>query len=235
MLDDQVSMRDALIERIRTKLAAEPRVAALWLGGSLGRGEGDELSDVDLVVVVDRATIATFVEALFDLVGATGDVALVNEAPQNAPADGGQLNVLYDTDPLPLYVDWNVWPHMGVRPSDVHVLFERQPSSFVTGATFESVLEGMGRNAGRAKDADGWCRFRLFMAPIVAKHAARGWFESVDNMLGYMRYEGIEAEDFEAVESRLNEIMDECGGAMDDRAVSCVSRYLDTLASQRRR
>ena len=36
------SARDALIERLTLGLAADDRIAAAWLGGSLGRGDGDD-------------------------------------------------------------------------------------------------------------------------------------------------------------------------------------------------
>jgi len=43
----------ALIEAAKTWAQRDDRVRALVLRGSLGRGEGDELSDVDLVIVAE--------------------------------------------------------------------------------------------------------------------------------------------------------------------------------------
>lgn len=42
----------AFLEELVRDLWADPKVAALWLGGSLARGEGDAYSDVDLRVAV---------------------------------------------------------------------------------------------------------------------------------------------------------------------------------------
>ncbi|HEY7781621.1 MAG TPA: nucleotidyltransferase domain-containing protein [Ktedonobacterales bacterium] len=42
----------ATISRLAPRLWADPRVAAIWIGGSLARGAGDEYSDVDLRVAV---------------------------------------------------------------------------------------------------------------------------------------------------------------------------------------
>jgi predicted nucleotidyltransferase len=46
-----------LIGRIRDALAADSRVDAAWLSGSLARGEGDEFSDVDVTIAVDEADL----------------------------------------------------------------------------------------------------------------------------------------------------------------------------------
>ena len=52
--------QQSLIARLQAHLEADPRVEALWLGGSLGRGAGDEYSDVDLIALVaDGKAIGT--------------------------------------------------------------------------------------------------------------------------------------------------------------------------------
>lgn len=49
MTDEQ----QALVERLTAVLAADPRVHAAWLSGSLGQGAGDAWSDVDITVLVE--------------------------------------------------------------------------------------------------------------------------------------------------------------------------------------
>jgi predicted nucleotidyltransferase len=44
--------QDTLIERIVALLERDKRIAAAWLAGSIGRGEEDEWSDVDVVALV---------------------------------------------------------------------------------------------------------------------------------------------------------------------------------------
>jgi len=45
--------RDALLERIHMALQSDPRVVAAWVGGSVGAGTADELSDLDIWVVIE--------------------------------------------------------------------------------------------------------------------------------------------------------------------------------------
>jgi hypothetical protein len=50
--------QQTLVDRIRTALEADARVESAWLSGSLGRGEGDAFSDIDVTVVVDEEDLA---------------------------------------------------------------------------------------------------------------------------------------------------------------------------------
>lgn len=56
--------REALLARIVALAEADARISALLLGGSLGRGDGDDWSDVDLIIVVPPAEHAGFVAGL---------------------------------------------------------------------------------------------------------------------------------------------------------------------------
>jgi predicted nucleotidyltransferase len=61
-----------LIDEIGKLLGEEGRVEAAWLAGSLGRGQGDSFSDVDLLVLVEDGTLievsSTFVARLSTVV-----------------------------------------------------------------------------------------------------------------------------------------------------------------------
>ena len=61
-----------LIDEIGKLLGEEGRVEAAWLAGSLGRGQGDAFSDVDLLVLVEDGTLievsSTFVARLSTVV-----------------------------------------------------------------------------------------------------------------------------------------------------------------------
>lgn len=52
-----------VLDRVVDALSADPRVVALWLGGSLGRGVADAGSDLDLIVTIDDTAHDAFVSA----------------------------------------------------------------------------------------------------------------------------------------------------------------------------
>ena len=52
-----------LFRRASEHFFADPRVRAVWLGGSLARGTADRASDLDVLVAVDDATYPSFVDA----------------------------------------------------------------------------------------------------------------------------------------------------------------------------
>jgi hypothetical protein len=54
--------RDQLIETVRGLAAADDRVVALFLSGSLGQGVGDAYSDADFIVVVEPDAHKAFVD-----------------------------------------------------------------------------------------------------------------------------------------------------------------------------
>lgn len=45
------AQQSSLIDRIKHVLEADARIDAVWLAGSLGKGKGDEFSDVDILVL----------------------------------------------------------------------------------------------------------------------------------------------------------------------------------------
>jgi hypothetical protein len=53
--------RDGIIEAVTAKAAADGRVLALLLGGSLGSGRGDAFSDADMILVIAPEAHAGFV------------------------------------------------------------------------------------------------------------------------------------------------------------------------------
>ena len=53
LLDHYLHERTLLLKTISEFLARYPRVKAAWLFGSMGRGDEDALSDIDLWVIVD--------------------------------------------------------------------------------------------------------------------------------------------------------------------------------------
>jgi hypothetical protein len=123
--------RNDRLDRLTRFLEADERIAAAWLLGSLGRGAGDDLSDLDLFVVVHDAffdTMAGSPAARKAFVEEAGGRPLVlNEAPQNAPPGGSFAGVLYAGALGPGRVDWCWQPRSAavVPIEGVRVLFDR--------------------------------------------------------------------------------------------------------------
>jgi hypothetical protein len=75
----QVPMADQqrLIEAVRALLVSEQRIEAAWLSGSIGKGEGDSFSDVDIIALVAGGTIADLSSDLAGRLRATFDPPLL--------------------------------------------------------------------------------------------------------------------------------------------------------------
>ena len=98
--------RDELLDRIVAALRTDERVAAAWFAGSLGRGDADAWSDLDVWVVVEDEHAGAVIAGSRSFVAAVGSPLLILEAPQNAPADVAYLLVLYPGRAGPQQVDW---------------------------------------------------------------------------------------------------------------------------------
>lgn len=225
---EQARARLALIENLRVGLAADDRVEAVWAHGSLGRGDEDVLSDIDLIVTTAEGADVSFVRSLPEVVARFGPVALANHMPGNAPEGGYFLSVLYDVGPLPIVCDWSVWPFRPIRPADVMVLYEREPTRFAVGRTFDEEMSGVPRGAALLEGAEGLSS-RFYMVMPIAKDAARGWAESVEAMRRYLPFELPPASSMAQVISLLQELVDEHADQEPRSAVEAVRRYLSRV------
>ncbi|GAA2759129.1 nucleotidyltransferase domain-containing protein [Actinopolymorpha rutila] len=132
--------RARLVDRLARLLADDPRVLAGWLHGSVGRGEADGLSDLDVTVVMADETLVaaaggpsrpttyewvrTSPRGRF--VAGLGTPTLLTEAPQNAPAGGAFLTSFFPGEYGPHGVDWEWVPRSAaVRPERAVVLLDR--------------------------------------------------------------------------------------------------------------
>ena len=157
--------REPLLRRIVDQLEADDRVTAAWLAGSIGRGEDDALSDLDLhVAVYDHHLPAFWAErdALYQRIGRP--VLIQQEMPSNAQAGGHFQLVVFDG---PLEVDWNVGPLSLARRTPWHVpLFARED------------VPRLAPSELSAEDRRAQCEERLVflwaMAPIAVRYIARG-------------------------------------------------------------
>lgn len=153
------------MRRIVEQLEADARVAAAWLAGSIGRGEDDAWSDLDLHVAVYDQDLPAFwsdIHMLYEGIGRT--VLIQEEMASNAQAGGHFQLVIFDG---PLEVDWNVGPLSLARRTPWHELLlmrDDVPVAVPPKLSLEEV---------RAH-----CQERLVflwaMAPIAVEYIARG-------------------------------------------------------------
>lgn len=118
--------RDRLLVQAQSVLNADQRVVAAWLFGSLGRGDADELSDIDLFVVTADEYHDEIVANRPAFMAQLGEPLLILEAPQNWPPGGVYNMALYPGDDGPHQIDW-YWVRRSVAaiPSETKVLFDR--------------------------------------------------------------------------------------------------------------
>ena len=111
--------RDALLEKIVTELSNDERFVAAWLAGSYGRNDSDEVSDLDLRLVVaepynevlcqrhEQVSHRTTRER-FELFSRFGNPALIHENNNNGPEGGTFTFVLYAGSAV--MIDWILIP-----------------------------------------------------------------------------------------------------------------------------
>ncbi len=105
--------RGALLDKITQMLEGDARIAAAWLFGSVGRGEADDLSDLDLRVIVFDEHIEAICQGRQAYTAQVGEAVLFGEAPQNRPVGGAFLLTLYAGEFGPQEVDWTWEPLSG--------------------------------------------------------------------------------------------------------------------------
>ncbi|MCA9928671.1 MAG: nucleotidyltransferase domain-containing protein [Anaerolineales bacterium] len=118
--------REQLLKQLTVFLQSDSRIVAAWLFGSLGRNDADELSDVDIWVIVADPYLQEIVEQRRQFVSKVNEPIFFVETPQNAPQDGGYLMAYYDGPTGPHQVDWYWQPQSSTYiPPETVVLFDR--------------------------------------------------------------------------------------------------------------
>ncbi len=170
--------RDLLLARIVTTLSQDQdeRFAAAWLTGSLGRGDADALSDLDLTVAVVDSHTSTLCARPWQVGAGTpperlelfrqfGPPAVIHENHFNAPSGGTFTFVLYADSAL--VVDWTLVPAaQAERPALSRILFDKIGVRQAAPPAPESLAERAARAAERVA-------FFWLMAAVTAKYVAR--------------------------------------------------------------
>ncbi|WP_029136347.1 nucleotidyltransferase domain-containing protein [Nakamurella lactea] len=164
-------LRDSWLGEVLDLLRDDDTVVAAGLVGSLGRGDDDDWSDIDLLIVVPDTQVARFVDAR-ELPRAD-DLRLSFDARHNAPRHAGAVSGEYVIDGLPLWVDWYIYPASEAGwATDATVVFDRQGLPDLA-VSFADHLAGRDIQPATVKAPDEHERLRAALIPIAAKHVVR--------------------------------------------------------------
>jgi hypothetical protein len=169
--------RDALLQHIIAVLSTDKRFVAAWLTGSLGRGEGDDLSDLDLSVAVSDAYADQFCacgpaaitqntspdrQALYEQLGQP----LVLREDRSWLGEGSCFNHVSYRETA-LVVDWVFIPlSTARRPTQSRVLFDNVGIPIEQPSVVESLEE---RRALASRDVG----FFWLMMTVALKYLLR--------------------------------------------------------------
>lgn len=177
--------RETLLRRVQELAAGDSRIAAVWLFGSLGRGDDDELSDIDIVCAVHDDHLAALIAERHAFMGRAGELLLVQEAPQNAPPGGAYNMAVYAAETGSHTADFYWQPAGATRiPPQARLLFDRvglphadQPQKF----DYQPVPKITPEEA-----ANRAVQFFRVMVLIAAKYVARSPHEESMGLLKWV-------------------------------------------------
>jgi predicted nucleotidyltransferase len=176
--------RSQLLHLITDLLEKDTGVKAAWLFGSTGRGDDDELSDLDLWVVLDEHLLNHIIVQPRAYISQFGALSLYLEAPQNAPEGGAYAMACYDAPVAPHIVDWYWQPQSKAYiPGQVRILFDR-----VGLPRTDRPVQFPGRRGNKEtlERPIHFISFFWMMLMITAKHAYRApWAEQME-LLPYL-------------------------------------------------
>jgi hypothetical protein len=160
--------REQLLSSITRQLEADDRIRAVWLAGSLGRENADDLSDIDLWMSVGDDLMAEVIADPTAWVHARCDTSLAFSIPQNGPPGGAYVFSLVRCPHGLQQVDWYWIPATTAkRPPETTVVFQRDPVPITVPPP---PLGGQ-----ECQELIGfWCRESLGMAHIATKGIRRG-------------------------------------------------------------
>lgn len=164
-------LRDRLLDQVLGLLKSDPVVGGVALIGSLGRGEADNWSDIDLLILMGDQALAQFADEPAARPWAQAD--LLSDGRHNSPAGAVSVGTTRLRSGLPFWVDLHVHPEARTRwPADGRIVFERRPIETGT-ASFDQLNASGSRQPATAKTADEVRRIRLSYVPIAGKYIGR--------------------------------------------------------------
>lgn len=165
------AIREAWLRRAIERLEADPAVSAAGLVGSLGRGDADDWSDIDLLIVVPDGQVGQYADEA-RLPGSEQAIWSI-DARHNTPRGAGAIGVRYVIDGLPLHVDWYVYPlSRAAWVSDARVIFDRHGLPRLN-ETFYEHQEKREIQPPTPKAANAHRLLQVSLVPVAGKHVAR--------------------------------------------------------------
>ena len=198
-LQERARRRAEWLSTATVRLEQDDRIAAAWVFGSEGRGDADELSDLDVFVAVAEPGAEEVLPALDESTFADfGEVLDCTDVSARAVEGGRAFLVVYPAPVERLTVEWWFQAAGSVQlGNDARLLVDKVsvPVANPPIAT-TSMLPGGGpiraggpgtrsaaRRIDRLQERVTWF---WTMAPIVAKWLARGWVDRADAELERM-------------------------------------------------
>jgi Nucleotidyltransferase domain len=164
-------LRDRLLDQVLGLLIADPVVEGVALIGSLGRGEADNWSDIDLLILMGDQAVAQFADEPAARPWAQAE--LLSDGRHNSPAGATSVGATHLRSGLPLWVDLHVHPAARTPwPTDGRIVFERRPIETGT-LSFDQLNASGSRQPATAKTADEIRRIHLSYVPIAGKYIGR--------------------------------------------------------------
>jgi hypothetical protein len=164
-------LRDSLLHQVLDLLEADLTVEGVALVGSFGRGEEDNWSDIDLLILTGDRALAAFVDEPAARPWAQAD--LLVDGRHNSPAGATSVGATHIRSGLPVRVDLHVHPAATARwPTDCRIVFQRRPIETGT-LSFDQRSAGGARQPATAKTAAETRKIHLSYVPIAGKYIGR--------------------------------------------------------------
>jgi Nucleotidyltransferase domain len=164
-------LRDRLLDQVLGLLEADLAVAGVALIGSLGRGEADNWSDADLLVLMGNRALARFKDEPAASPWAQAD--LLVDGRHNSPAGAMSVGATHLRSGLPVRVDLHVHPVARTPwPIDGRVVLERRPIEAGTWS-FDQLNTDGPRQPAVAKTSAEIRKIHLSYVPTAGKYVGR--------------------------------------------------------------